>query len=359
MIPSNLLHLKEGFAYETFGESSIQWPSIFVDWLTASQFHQEGGFPIFVGGVLATFDGEGNCVFEHCKSRKLEGSHGTSVWISSDGYRVGITGNVGRYNRPDNLFSYGIRATVDKANRMLAVLGLPPFTPGEDGSLQTVDGSADRGDVFRGGATVSRIDVTCNYSAGSDPQSRAVIRWLANQSIKRAKRGFSGDESVWWANTRMMLKAYRKGPEMRKHGGDEELIQYAEDAGLVRIELELKRRELAELGLKALFDVTDEKLAELYHEHIEPFRRIDSSDEPDILASIPGRSRSYAAAWLAGMDCRLLCSQATLYRHARVLREYGLDILETRNIERFPVKVRVIDLKPLSAPDWYLERLVA
>lgn len=349
----------EGLANESISRKSAQFPAVFVDWLTASQFHPAGGFPVYVGGVLATFDDSGNCVFEHCKSRKLEGSHGTSVWISSDGYRVGITGNVGRYGRPDNLFSYGIRETVDKANELLAGLDLPPFTPGILESVQGAGGSGDGGDTFRGGATVSRIDVTCNYSAGSDPQSRAVIRWLAGQSIKRAKRGFSGDESVWWSNTRMMLKAYRKGPEMRKHGGEDELIQYAEDAGLVRIELELKRRELQELGLKQLFDVSDEKLAALYHEHIEPFRRVDSSDEPDILAAIPGRSRSYAAAWLAGMDCRLLCSQATLYRHARVLREYGLDILEQRNIERFPVKVRVIDLQPLSVPDWYLKRVAA
>jgi hypothetical protein len=131
------------------------------------------------------------------------------------------------------------------------------------------------------------------------------------------------------------------------------------DNGVVRIELELKRRELQEMGLNFVGDVTQEKLEAAYHLHTEPFRRVDSSDEPDIIANIPARSRAYAAAWLAGQDVRILCSQATLYRHARVLREFGLDILETRNIERFPVKVRVIDLVPLSVPDWYIERCSA
>lgn len=157
----------------------------------------------------------------------------------------------------------------------------------------------------------------------------------------------------------MMLKAYRKGAEMRKHGGDADLIDYADSQGIVRVEVELKKRELSELGLSHLGSISDEKLRQIFDDHVEPFRRVDSSEEPDILASIPSRSRAYAAAWLAGQDCRLLCSQATLYRHAKVLRDYGLDILETRNIERFPVKVRVIDLQPLSVPDWYLERLVA
>lgn len=328
---------------------------VFVDWLTASQSHSEGGLPVYVGGVLANFDGEGNCRFERAISRRVEGSHSTGVFVSCDGHRVGISGNVGRFGRADNLFSFGIRQTIERANRILAGLNLPPFTAG---TFDTA-GSGDGRDCLRGGATVSRLDITCNYAAGSDAQARAVIRWLGGQSVKRAKRGFSGDESVWWSNTRMMLKAYRKGAEMKNHNGEEKLIEYATEAGIVRIELELKRRELQELGLKGLFDVTDERLQELFAEHTEPFRRVDSSDEPDILTMIPACSRALAAAWLAGCDVRLLYSERTLYRHARGLREFGLDILEQRNIERFPVKVRVIDLVPLSAPDWYLERLVA
>jgi hypothetical protein len=153
-----------------------------------------------------------------------------------------------------------------------------------------------------------------------------------------------------------MLKAYRKGPEMKAHGLDDEIVQWATDNGIVRIELELKRRELQERDLRDIGNITQEKLESIFLEHMEPFSRVDSSDEPDILASIPSRSRAYASAWLAGQDVRLLCSTATLYRHAKLLREYGLDILEPRNIERFPVKVRVIDLVPVDVPDWYLER---
>ena len=156
-----------------------------------------------------------------------------------------------------------------------------------------------------------------------------------------------------------MLKAYRKGAEMKAHGIDDELVQWATDNGVVRVELELKRRELQERDLRDIGHITQEKLEAVFLEHLEPFRRVDSSDEPDIVAAIPARSRAYAAAWLAGQDVRLLCSQATLYRHAKVLRGFGLDILETRNIEQFPVKVRVIDLVPLEVPEWYLKRVAA
>ena len=146
---------------------------------------------------------------------------------------------------------------------------------------------------------------------------------------------------------------------MAKHGGDKELIAYCTDNGVVRVELELKRRELDELGLRDFGDVSQEKLEAVFHEHMEPFRRADCSHDPDLIHSLPVRVRAIAMAWLAGQDVRICCSQATLYRHAKVLREYGLDILEPRNVERFPVKVQVIDLVPLAVPDWYLKKQAA
>lgn len=173
------------------------------------------------------------------------------------------------------------------------------------------------------------------------------------------RRGFSGDESVWFSNTRHMLKAYRKGAEMRKHGDDSEAAAWAEDNGIVRVEVEVKRRELQSLGLRDLGAITDDKLVELFESQTEVFRRVDMSDEPDIIANVPSRSRAYAAAWLAGQDVRDLASRATVFRHARVLRPYGLDILEPRNIEQFPVRVRVVDLEPMTAPAWHWTRKAA
>lgn len=167
------------------------------------------------------------------------------------------------------------------------------------------------------------------------------------------KRGFSGDESVWFSNTRHMLKAYRKGAEMQKHGGDEAATEWAEENGIVRVEVELKKRLLNDLGLSHCEDITQEGLEALFAEQTEIFRRVDMSDEPDILASIPSRSRAIAAAWLAGQDVHSFMSRATLFRHAKVLRGFGIDIMELRNIERFPVRVRVVDLEPVVVPDWY------
>jgi hypothetical protein len=169
------------------------------------------------------------------------------------------------------------------------------------------------------------------------------------------KRGQVGEESVWWANTRHMFKAYLKGAEMVKHGKAERdrSVLWCKDNGVVRVEVELKRRLLQALEMREFAAVSDEKIAAVFAEQTSILRRVDRSDEPDILAALPARSRVYASAWLAGQDLRACMAERSLYRHAKVLREYGIDILRPRNVCGFPVKVRVVDLVPATAPDWY------
>lgn len=328
--------------------------AIFVDWVSLGQFHPQGGLPILLDGVKATFDLNGNCRHEFGLSARVEGSHDSSVRVLSNGFRVTLSGNAGRFGRADNLFNHGWSETLASTERILAGLSLPPFTDGEgerrDYSVQA--GSDQREDTSRG-AVVSRIDLTCNYRTGSDAQARAVIRWLSGQSVARMKRGFAGDESVWFSNSRHMLKAYRKGAEMKKHGGDPRSIEWCMDNGIVRVEVELKKRLLSDLGLSHIENINDQRLAQVFTEQTEVFRRVDMSDEPDLIDSIPTRYRMTALAWLSGADVRSSMPNGTFYRHAKALRCFGLDIIEPRNIVTFPIRVRIVDLEPVCVPDWY------
>jgi len=123
--------------------------------------------------------------------------------------------------------------------------------------------------------------------------------------------------------------------------------------GVVRVEVELKRRLLMDYGLEDWGEISDEKIEAAYREQTDILRKVDRSDEPDILQAIPSRYRMTAAAWLAGQDVRVMFSKSALYRHAAALRGYGIDILQYRNVEALRVKVRVVDLQPLAVPDWY------
>jgi hypothetical protein len=331
----------------------VESGQIFIDWITVSQHHFEGGLPFITDGVTVSYNSTGVPVFERNKSTSVLGSYETGVRVGCDGFRVALSGNPGRFSRKDNVFNHGIAGTIIACNRILAELALPPFTNGNDG--QAGFSGASTLNHTRRGAVVSRLDVTCNYKTGSETSARAFIRWLAGRSVSRMKRGQAGDESVWWANTRHMLKAYIKHIEMIKHGtrDDDRMYQWLKTQGVVRVEIELKRRLLQELGLKDLGNITDAKLTEIYESQIEPFKRADRSSDSELLEALPYKSRLYAAAWLAGEDMRTLLSSATLYRHAKILREHGIDILAARNVERFPVQVRYIDLEPLCMPDWY------
>ena len=129
--------------------------------------------------------------------------------------------------------------------------------------------------------------------------------------------------------------------------------------GLVRIEGVWRNRSLSEAGLKDVEALTDEAVQALLDAETDVFRSFQGDDGPELLASVPVRSRAYAAAWMGGQDVHSLASRATLWRHARLLREYGLNILEPRSVVAFPVQVRVVDLVPLQVPDWYVLQEVA
>lgn len=319
--------------------------AVFIDWITVSQFHPQGGLPVLVAGVTVWYDAFGNARFERARAASIGGSYDTAVRVQCDGFRVYLSGNVGRFARQDNLFNHGWAGTLRQCNRILLGLGLPPFT----NSFRAADGTETRG------AVVSRIDLTANYAAGNESRARAVIRWLTARSISRMKRGHHGDDSVWFVNSRRMVKAYIKHLEMVAHGAscDEFVVDWARGQGVVRVEVEMRKRSLSEEGLQDLHAVSDEKLAELFFAETDVLRAVDFDDGPDFLASLPVRSRAYAAAWMGGQDVHALASRATLWRHARVLREYGLNIMEARCLSAFPVRVRVIDLVALERPDWY------
>lgn len=319
---------------------------VFVDWVTITQHHTAGGLPVLIRGLTAFYDAAGNCRAERTSATHLGGSHGTSLLLRCDGAFVSLSGNVGRFGRSDNLFNFGWAGTLDKANRILHRNGLPPFT-----AASGVPGT----ESFRPGARLSRVDITGNFCTGNSAQAAQVINWIAGRSVTRVKRGRAGNESVWHANTRHMFKAYRKDVEMIAHGSDKDsqVVQWCRDNGVVRVEIELKRRLLQEMGLQDIGNVTDEKLLQAFTEHTELLRRVDRSNDVDVLDALPMKVRTIAALWMAGQDVRAMCSRATLFRHAKVLRDYGLDIMEPRNITQFPVKVRVIDLQPAEAPEWY------
>ena len=136
----------------------------------------------------------------------------------------------------------------------------------------------------------------------------------------------------------------------------DQLFQWVNVVGMVRVEFEAHRLLLRDNGLRYLGDIDMGKLIKLFNAETEVLSRVSVDEQSLSLEHIPSPYRVTAALYLKGDDLRQMLSRATFFRHAKFLRGYGLDIGEPRNVQQFPTVLRVIDMQPVSAPSWYWNR---
>lgn len=288
----------------------------------------------------------------------IQGSHQTAIRCMSQDGLVAMAGNPGRWGEPDNLFGPDLPGTIAKANTILDTQGLPHFVPGQ---VYDMD---EGGNAKWNGARVWTIHLTQNYCTGSMDDAQAVINWLDTQSIARVKKSRLGASTVVWGSLKYcQVEAYLKAPEMLAHAkSDEEresikaspAYKWASENGVVRIEVKAAKEYLRHKALTHLGDWNMGTVHRIYQERTEVLNRCKLEVEEFDPAMLPANFSKTAALWLRGEDVRrFFKNRMTLYRHAKALREYGIDITQPRNIETFPVRIRTIDMQPSAIPDWY------
>lgn len=336
----------------------------FVDWLTMRQSH-EFELPLINAGVVCGIDTHGEIEWQTQRASKIEGSFETSVQIRCDGHTVMFSGNVSRFGRTNNLFGFSFSDCLRRINNVLARFGLPPFSMGKKFyrlHKSSVTGSVTPSAAWTG-ATISRIDLTANYETGSLSNARAYLEWLATQQGNaRLKVGTRVDgETVDWGrgSRRIYSKIYIKSPELRKHDGPTDLIEHCENVGLVRFEVTAKATQLIAMGCNYLGGFDMHKITELFNERAAVLTR--ATHTHDDLESLPNQFRRTARDYLAGDDLGKRLSVSTFRRHRLALLPYGMDISVARNVVNFLPRIRVIELKTASIPQWYQldERLAA
>lgn len=383
---------------------------IFIDWIDLRQNHgythamrQTGtpypGHPEYIGGVRASGDevvaqSEDGKVYYLLTSSvdskrgfktlpgRREGSFSTSVLLHSDGSACRISGNVGRLDRPDNIWNYGFEETITKCNIEARSKGLPDFTRGSQIFRDTISEDDRRKGVSVWkwtGAFVNELHVTQNWYAGSNALAIEIMRDMKGRRLARVSKSAFGDESISFGmpskkgqRLHRGVVIYRKGPEMLAHAkGDDAKAQIksspeyqlAMDTGLVRVEVKLGALYLRGQNLRYLGDITMAKLIALYNRETAPLLLARSDNTIRIVSEMPTKLRSSALHWIRGDDLRTLMSPATFKRHRKALLEYGLDVSEPRFVDGRPnaeeALQRMLDalpqhsLQPMSAPDWY------
>lgn len=346
----------------------------FCDWLSMYQRHFRTDLPKIADGAFMRIDKEGEVETVTLKKSRIEGSFETAVFVRCDGETVWFEGNVSKWGRPDNVFGYTFLECLEIINKLLVKLGLPPFTEG-DKYLTNFKGEPRS---CWTGAIVTRIDMTCNYAVGSKEDAYAYMRHLQGQQASRLKTGTYGDgETVDFGrgSRRIYVKAYLKGPELRRHAGriqdakgindgtvkDYEkgitnpyvlqLADWCDAVGLVRVEMTFKATKLHDMGCHYLGGFDMKQLEIEFENRSDVLTR--GSAEADDFTLLPKAVLSTYRMWQAGDDITSKLSRATFYRHRRELLVMGVDIAIKSNVVQMKPRTRVIKLGPVSMPDWY------
>lgn len=378
--------------------SPVEPCSTFIDGLIMSQRFRKDSCKVVTGLRSIAFRQPGDIGFdgqevvdqdvmpEKFRAAWIHGSHNTKVPTQSDGTLVQIKGNPGRFNRSDNVFNLGWDDTFAACNRILNSRGLPSFEIGEPAAstqlIRGIDGGFASRPEFAGylvdhnddlpcyqGARVWSAHVTRNFIAGSDSDAVAVLNWLDSQSVARVKKKRFGKSTVTWGSLNYcQVEAYLKADEMLDHcRGDIErqamlanpVYQWARENGLVRVEVKAAKDYLRDVGLTWAGEWNMSRVIKLFDDRTEILHRVKTDIEEFDPASLPSGVACTAAAWLRGENVQRIMKRSTFFRHAKTLREYGIDIAETRNVQSMPVRVKTIELQAAAAPDWYWHRSAA
>lgn len=343
---------------------------MFCDWLTIRQVHHKRLAEVHDGKVY-NVDVLGNVENVTLKRLSHEGSYSTNITVRCDGSTVEVSGNVGRYNRPDNVFGHSAMRCVEIASDIARSLGLPPFTVGISMIVTGKDGKPKQ--VWTG-ARISRVDMTENMLTGGPHNTALVMNHYSTQKIMRLKqRSYGNDETIVFGagdtagsgSKYLYAKLYVKHIEMRKHLSklkrkmpelDEtylnNLITWCESEGLIRYEIEFKSNFLNRHGVAYLGDVTDDKLQVLFNQYYEKLLlRVDADMTDD---ELPQYARGTLARWKAGETPGVFLKQATFYRHRAECLKAGYDIAEPfSNVVKFPTKYRVVNITSAAPPLFY------
>jgi len=360
----------------------------FCDWLSCYQTHFEGGLPVINNGCIAQFEadaikrfidpetGQMKTIFDATQIEwttqrhfDYEGSYSTKIRIKCDGNRITFDGNVSRFGRRDNVFGYSVIDCIIRANDILAALGLPPFT--NERGTNTADGG-----IVQRGCIITRIDLTRNYSTGSDVSAKRLIHYFAGQdSSRKASAKAYGDNGISWneGSKFWYAKMYIKAESLGEHC-NLELADWVKEQGIIRHEISLKSRYLTKYGLRNInawnnkYNVDTEFLKIsgvadmeniIYDRFTDVLTRGTATRSP--LEDIPKNIGRIARDWRSGQDVWTddAYTIRTKQRWRKELLAYGIDIKKPSNVTRLPIRLEVVQLTPSVIPSWYWEQVAA
>lgn len=295
-----------------------------IDWLTVTLEHDHE--PIPAGRVIGV-DPDGSISWDVPSAMMITGSYSDRMFFKSQGALVNglatelhISGNPAKFLQGHNVFGPECAALL-----LRGVL--------ERVKLRGVDlGDVSERALLSG--RVARVDFTRSIEFPSRLDCRIYISQVSVRGRTRSGRGVAQGWTVTFqkGSRRWSFVVYGKGDELEKHKISEHLqggrVERVADK-LVRCELRLKTLELEKLGLRTVAACTPERLGAIYDDYVS--ERVEMSDQVelpnDLIKSMPRCARDTYLLHRQGIGVADLMTRTTFYRHARILRGYGIDIM--------------------------------
>lgn len=366
---------------------------MFIDWLKVTQ-EFDFDLPVVSDIVTKTIDTlTGEVLSSRTPWFQHEGSHSSKVSIQISGRKITIDGNPSRLNRHDNLWGFEtVAQCLAVYNELLALYGLPAFSKCTRFEIRQGESGAKSSHVWADGCVIQRIDLTTNISVGPGNEI-PYLRGLASQRCGHSiGRLFPNGRSVDWTTSgagkgaRLQYrKAYDKAFEMqskhlpkvkRAYGENspefkyaQDICNYAEQVGIVRLEQELKSEFLSREKL-CYYGLFDEGTYKTLHEEflsVDQRLKVTKMDMVSIAQQLllegvvdtpraANVTASYALMWMHGQE--LVMSERSYKTHAARLNRIGINIRNTPDLATFStVFIRemkeINPVKDIAPPQWY------
>lgn len=307
--------------------------SVLCDWLGGSHRYPEPVKPIESGKILRV-DKDGQIEYEKRTWEQVRcPSSDTSIRIRCDGGRLDFTGNIGRFQKTDNLNGHGVIECVERWQEVLRGLGVDV----------TMFGTVIRpGTVGEAGTRLTRIDLASNFRVSDfhafcrSKMSRPIGRRRPNEGKYGPTWGYDAKRSNWWK-----AKLYDKQAELdglkASKGGDT----------IARFEIQLGGEWLRREKLSTVKAWGDDMAKVIYGRFAEELFRDAVSVED--WSQLPPRLRTWAVLWRDGADVRGMMSRPTWFRVKSQLRDYGIDIGVPCNVIALTQRCRTVEVMPLPS----------
>ena len=312
--------------------------SVMCDWTTGSHRFLEPVKPLEAGRIMK-IDRDGVIEWEKNDWENIRcPSSDTAIRISCDGERLRFMGNIGRFQRINNLEGVSVVAAIE---RWAQVLEPYQFDLSLFGAVHA------KGSPSQAGTTLSRVDLAGNYHV-DDFKSWCIVtmqkrlgRKLPLMGRYGPQWGYDAKRSNWWK-----AKIYDKSAEMAGERGPRS------GATIARFEIQLGGEYLKREGLNYVNAWNSAKggadMAQIIYGRFSA-ELFKETATVETWADIPPRIRQYAILWRDGVDVRAIVPRSSYFRIASQLRDFGIDISQPCNVVALSRRVREVTVTPMAA----------